>query len=139
MNIERAIAVALEAHEGQLDKGGHPYILHPLAVMNRVKTMDEKIVAVLHDTVEDSDVTFEQLTEYGFSAAIVAAVRALTRHAAESYDEFVDRAKADPIARNVKIADIQENMDLSRIGDPAPADIDRLGKYRRALERLERG
>ncbi|MFF2091407.1 HD domain-containing protein [Paenibacillus sp. NPDC058174] len=138
MNIETAISIALQAHKGQTDKGGVPYILHPLAVMNRVSTMEEKIAAVLHDVVEDSDVTLEQLRQLGFSAEIVDAVRVLTKQEGESYDAFVARAAANPIARMVKIADIQENMDLSRIKEPSAVDHQRVEKYRAALERLRR-
>ncbi|WP_042166471.1 HD domain-containing protein [Paenibacillus gorillae] len=138
MNIETAISVALQAHKGQTDKGGMPYILHPLAVMNRVSTMEEKIAAVLHDVVEDSNVTFEQLRQLGFSAEIVEAVQGLTKQEGESYASFVARAAANPIARMVKVADIQENMDLSRIKEPSAEDLQRLEKYRAALEQLQR-
>lgn len=86
MNIEVALSVALQAHKGQLDKGGAPYILHPLAVLNRVESMDEKIVAVLHDVIEDTPVTLEQLQELGFSAEIVEAVRLLTKNESDDYE-----------------------------------------------------
>ncbi|GGG61312.1 HD domain-containing protein [Paenibacillus radicis (ex Gao et al. 2016)] len=137
MNIETAISIALQAHKGQTDKGGMPYILHPLAVMNRVSAMEEKIAAVLHDVVEDSDVTLEQLRQLGFSAEIVEAVQGLTKQEGESYDAFVARAAANPISKRVKIADIQENMDLSRIKEPSAEDLQRLEKYRAALAQLQ--
>ncbi|WP_020615453.1 HD domain-containing protein [Paenibacillus daejeonensis] len=136
MNIERAIAIALQAHQGQLDKGGHPYILHPLAVMNRVHTLDEKIVAVLHDVVEDSDVTLEELRREGFEEPIIEAVARLTKSEGDSYEKFIARVSTHTLARSVKIADIQENMDLSRIPNPTDEDQRRLDKYERALRLL---
>ncbi|MGC6588445.1 HD domain-containing protein [Paenibacillus sp. Dod16] len=138
MDIEIAISIALKAHKGQVDKGGNPYILHPLAVMNRVETIEEKIVAVLHDVVEDTEVTIDQLRETGFSEEILEAINLLTRAKEDSYEEFIDKTLKNRIARNVKIADIKENMNLSRIQDPSEQDYIRLEKYKRALERLER-
>lgn len=138
MDIELAISVALQAHKGQLDKGGHPYILHPLAVMNRVESMEEKIVAVLHDVIEDSEVTIEELRGLGFSEEILTAIQLLTRSTEDSYEEFIEKTTRDRTARNVKIADVQENMNISRIKNPTQEDVHRLEKYRKALERLER-
>lgn len=138
LDIEVAISIALKAHNGQVDKGGNPYILHPLAVMNRVETIEEKIVAVLHDVVEDTEVTIDQLRETGFSEEILEAINLLTRAKEDSYEEFIDKTLKNRIARNVKIADIKENMNLSRIQDPSEQDYMRLEKYKRALERLER-
>lgn len=138
MDIEVAISIALKAHKGQVDKGGNPYILHPLAVMNRVETIEEKIVAVLHDVVEDTEVTIDQLRETGFSEEILEAIKLLTRAKEDSYEEFIDKTLKNRIARNVKTADIKENMNLSRIQDPLEQDYTRLEKYKRALERLER-
>ncbi|WP_434751572.1 GTP pyrophosphokinase [Paenibacillus amylolyticus] len=137
MNIELAISIALQAHKGQIDKGGHPYILHPLAVMNRVETMEEKIVAVLHDVIEDTDVTIEALREYGFSEEILTAIRLLTRSKEDTYEQFIEKTLMNPIARNVKIADIKENMNISRIKNPTEHDYNRLEKYKKAVERLE--
>ncbi|MBU5345848.1 HD domain-containing protein [Paenibacillus lautus] len=133
-----AISIALKAHKGQVDKGGNPYILHPLAVMNRVETIEEKIVAVLHDVVEDTEVTIDQLRETGFSEEILEAINLLTKAKEDSYEEFIEKTLKNRIARNVKIADIKENMNLSRIQDPSEQDYMRLEKYKRALERLER-
>ncbi|WP_127531006.1 HD domain-containing protein [Paenibacillus kobensis] len=137
MDIEVAIAIALEAHKGQCDKGGNPYILHPLAVMNRVNTIEEKIVAVLHDVIEDSDFTIEQLRERGFSEEVLVAIQLLTRVSEDSYNEFIDKTMRNRISRNVKIADIKENMDMSRIDVPTEEDYKRLEKYQRAIEKLE--
>ena len=138
MNIETAIAIALEAHKGQQDKGGTPYILHPLAVMNQVNTLEEKIAAVLHDVVEDTDVTLDSLREYGFSEEIIEAIRLLTRSKEDSYEDFVRGTLKNNIARNVKIADIKENMKIERIKEPTEKDYQRLEKYRKALDILEK-
>lgn len=137
MDIELAISIALEAHKGQKDKGGNPYILHPLAVMNRLETIEEKIVAVLHDVVEDTDVTLSQLRGYGFSEEIVEAVSLLTKSEEDSYEEFIEKTLENRISRSVKIADIKENMKIERIKQPTENDYKRLEKYRNALEILE--
>ncbi len=135
--LERAIVIAAKAHAGQKDKGGQTYILHPLRLMLQMRTEDERMAAVLHDVVEDSDWTLEQLRSEGFSEAVGQAVDALTERKGESYEAFVQRAVGNPIARVVKIADIRDNMDLSRIPNPSEKDHERLDKYRRALAILE--
>ncbi|OYO26432.1 HD domain-containing protein [Janthinobacterium sp. PC23-8] len=132
-NLERAIEIAARTHAGQVDKGGAPYILHPLRVMLRVAPGAQQIVAVLHDVVEDSEVTFEDLEREGFSAEVIAGLRAVTRIAGESYDDFVARAAQDPVAKKVKLADLMENSDLSRIAEPSQKDLERVAKYRRAM------
>ena len=134
--LAHAIAIAAEAHEGQLDKVGEPYILHPLRMMLRLSTPEERVVAVLHDVVEDCPGwTLERLRARGFAEAVVEAVDALTRRVeeGESYEAFVLRAAANPLARRVKLADLEDNSDLSRISDPTPADFERIEKYRRAI------
>jgi (p)ppGpp synthase/HD superfamily hydrolase len=135
--IEKALLIATNAHTGQVDKGGNPYILHPLAVAARVQTIEEKIVAILHDTVEDTSITLDDLLIEGFSKEIVDGVDAMTRRENETYMEFIHRAKNNPIARNVKIADILENMDLSRIPNPTDSDYSRLDRYEKALKILK--
>ena len=134
--LERAIAIAAEAHAGVADKGGAPYILHPFRVLFRVTTPEQRIVAVLHDVVEDSDWTIEALRAEGFSEAILAALESVTRRGGESYEDFVARAAADPIGRVVKRADLEDNSDLSRISSPTEKDLTRVEKYRRALAQL---
>lgn len=134
--LEKAIAIAAQAHAGQTDKGGNPYILHPLRVMMKLQTNEERIAAVFHDLFEDTTVTPQDLEEKSFTREIIDAVHALTKNKDESYDEFIARAKNNSIARNVKIADIEDNMDLSRIPDPAEKDYARVERYRRALKEL---
>jgi (p)ppGpp synthase/HD superfamily hydrolase len=137
LDIEIALSIAIKAHKGQRDKGENPYILHPIAVMNRVKTIEEKIVAVLHDVIEDTEVTLEQLREQGFSEEIIDAIHLLTRSEEDSYEEFIEKTIKNGISRNVKIADIKENMNLARIKEPTENDYKRLEKYRIALKKLE--
>jgi (p)ppGpp synthase/HD superfamily hydrolase len=131
--LERAIAIAAAAHEGQVDKGGAPYILHPLKVMLRVSTLEERIVAVLHDAVEDCDISFDDLRREGFSETVLTAIASVTKVPGESYEAFVERAAQNPIGRVVKLADLEENSDLSRIAQPSWEDLERVEKYRRAM------
>ncbi len=130
--LERAIAIAAQAHAGQRDKGGAPYILHALRVMLRVRPGVEQIVAVLHDVVEDSGVTFDDLRAEGYGAEVIDALRSVTKADGESYDEFVARAAKNAVGRAVKLADLADNGDLSRLPAPGAADLLRAEKYRRA-------
>ena len=134
--LERAIEIAARTHAGQTDKGGAPFILHPLRVMLRVAPGAQQIVAVLHDVVEDSDVTFEDLEREGFSAEVVKGLRAVTKVEGESYEDFVARAARDPVGKAVKLADLMENSDLSRIAEPSRKDLERVEKYGRAIAYL---
>ena len=137
MDLERAIQIAVEAHAGVTDKGGKAYILHPISVMMRCETDEEKIVAILHDVVEDTDWTFDALREEGFSETIIEALKTVTKHSDdEDYDEFVQRSLKNEIGRKVKIADLRENLDVTRIGELTDKDIKRINKYKRALKTL---
>ncbi|MBK6657216.1 MAG: HD domain-containing protein [Proteobacteria bacterium] len=135
--IERAIQIAAAAHAGQSDKGGEPYILHPLRVMLRMSTEEERIAAVLHDVVEDSEYTFELLSEEGFSVNVISALEALTKRPGETRIEAAHRAAGHPLARRVKLADNAENSDLSRIPNPTEKDHERLDQYRLVRKILE--
>ena len=128
--IERAIEIAAAAHSGQIDKGGEPYILHPLKVMLRVTTEHERISAVLHDVIEDTSVTIEYLRSEGFPEEVLHAITALTKLPGESRIEAAKRASLNPIARIVKLADNAENMDISRIPNPTTSDFQRLEEYK---------
>lgn len=128
--IEKAIQIAARAHAGQVDKANQPYILHPLRVMLRVESTEERIVAVLHDVVEDTDVTLDILRSSGFSPAVIDAVEALTKRPGEGRLEAAARAARNKIARVVKLADNAENMDLSRIPAPTEKDRARLEEYK---------
>jgi (p)ppGpp synthase/HD superfamily hydrolase len=127
--LERAIEIAAAAHAGQVDKAGQPYILHPIRVMLRMSGAHERLAAVLHDVVEDTPVTLEQLAREGFSPEVIAAVKALTKNPGETRLQAAARAAADPIARAVKLGDNAENLDLSRIAAPTEADHARLREY----------
>lgn len=137
--LERAIEIAARTHAGQVDKGGAPYILHPLRVMLRVAPGAQQIVAVLHDVVEDSDISFEDLEQEGFSAEVINGLRAVTKVEGESYEDFVARAALDPVGKKVKLADLMENSDLSRIAEPSQKDLERVEKYGRAIRYLMAG
>lgn len=137
--LERAIAIAASAHAGQIDRGGQPYILHPLRVMLRVTTDSERIAAVLHDVVEDSDVSLEALSAEGFSDEVVSAVDALTKRPGETRIEAARRAATNTVARIVKLADNAENLDISRITNPTAKDFARLEEYRQVRAILTSG
>jgi (p)ppGpp synthase/HD superfamily hydrolase len=134
--LERAIAIAAEAHAGAVDKAGAPYIFHPLRVMLHVQTLEEKIVAVLHDVVEDTPWTIERLRGEGFSESVLAGIEAVSRRDGESYDQFVLRSGEHPIGRIVKIADLIDNSNTSRVANPTDRDHVRWKKYQRALAML---
>jgi (p)ppGpp synthase/HD superfamily hydrolase len=130
--VEDAVSIAARAHAGQKDKAGAPYLLHPLRMMLRMDTEAAMMAAVLHDVVEDTDWTLERLREAGFSEEVLEAVDCLTHREGESYEEFVGRVRANPIARRVKIADLEDNMNIRRIGRLGAKDLERLEKYHRA-------
>lgn len=135
--LERAIEIAAKAHCGQRDKGGEPYILHPLSVMFRMSTEQERITAVLHDVVEDSKWTLEALASEGFSPEIIQALDALTKKPGEDRISAARRAAINPLARVVKLADNVENSDLSRIPNPSAKDMERIEQYRQVRQILE--
>ncbi len=135
--IERALERALAAHRGQRDRAGAPYILHPLHLMSRVgDDADAMVVALLHDVVEDSPLTLDTLRMDGFPAFIVEAVDALTRREGEAYTAFIERAGRNPLARRVKLADIEHNMDLRRLDVLHARDVERLERYHAAYRYL---
>jgi guanosine-3',5'-bis(diphosphate) 3'-pyrophosphohydrolase len=134
MDLERAIQMAVNAHTGQVDKAGQPYILHPLRVMMAVPREEKyQIVGVLHDVLEDTNLTEEQLLEEGFSLEIVEAIFALTRQDGELYKEFIERISMNEIATVVKLTDLLDNMRPDRNPEPhTPETTRRLSKYRKA-------
>lgn len=132
-----AYQIACAAHAGQVDKGGAPYIEHPTAVANMLTTEDEKIVAYLHDVVEDTPITLADLKAKGFSEVVLAAVDSMTKRAGEAYDTYLARLCANPLAVKVKIADMTHNSDITRIQKPTQKDFARIEKYKKTLELLE--
>lgn len=135
--LERAIAIAAQAHATQIDKAGEPYILHPLRVMLAMSGDPDRIAAVLHDVVEDTSVTMAQLRDEGFSDEVLGAVDALTKRPGETRMDAAVRAKANSIARRVKLADNLENQDMTRIANPSDKDHARIEEYKRVRAFLE--
>jgi len=134
--LEEAIALAAEAHAGQTDKAGAPYVLHLLRVMQAQSSTEARMAGVLHDLVEDTSYTFGDLEEMGYPSEVIEALRHMTKRDGESYQEFAERAGEHPIARKVKIADLEDNMDVTRLDRVTEEDARRLAKYRRAHRML---
>ncbi len=134
--LEEAILIAVQGHQGQIDKAGKPYILHPLRMMLKMRTEAAMMAAVLHDVVEDTRWTLDQLRNKSFPDEVLVAVECLTKREGEDYMAFVERAKANPIARQVKIADIEDNMDVRRISNFTLRDAERMEKYNKAWQLL---
>ena len=135
--LEHAIALAVQAHKGQKDKNGQPYILHPLRVMLRLEREVDRIVGILHDVIEDTSVTPDDLRLAGYSKEVLAALDCVTKREGEAYEEFVRRSETNPIAKRVKLADLEDNMDLKRLTQVLPKDIDRLNRYLKAWRHLQ--
>lgn len=127
--LEKAIEIAVEAHRGQIDKAGKIYILHPMRVMLRGKNETEMIVGILHDTVEDTPVTLDMLHIEGFSEEVLAAIACITKEKGEDYGHFIDRVLTNPLATQVKLYDIEDNLNRDRIPFPTPKDNARFAKY----------
>ena len=136
--LDRAIELAKQHHEGQTDKAGKPYIDHPLRVMNQVESEEEKIVAVLHDIVEDTDISLDDLRSEGFSEEVVSAVECLTKQDGENYDSYIERISFNPLAVKIKLADLEDNSDLTRLPEVTDKNLERIEKYDKALEKLTR-
>lgn len=135
--LEKAISIAALAHEGQKDKAGKTYVFHLLRVMMSVPDGDAKIVAVLQDVLEDTRVNAEGLSAEGFSPVIITAIEALSRKDKETYDAYIDRCSKNKLASLVKLADLRDNTDLSRLPLPGEGDRKRTQRYLKAIEQLE--
>lgn len=127
--LEKAISIALVAHAGQTDKAGTPYILHCLSVMLRGKTEDKQIAGVLHDIVEDTDVTIDSLKKLGFPENITSAVKCLTKTKGMDYSKYVAGVKMNKLASKVKLYDLEDNLNLLRLNEVTEKDLIRLNKY----------
>ncbi len=134
--LDKAIAIASKAHTGQVDKAGQPYILHPLRLMLKFTNEEQRITAVLHDVVEDSDVSLNDLKSEGFSEKVIEAINCLSKKASENYDDFILRISKNDLASAVKIEDIKDNIDITRIDKLSSEDLARVDKYHRALKTL---
>ncbi|OKH39756.1 GTP pyrophosphokinase [[Phormidium ambiguum] IAM M-71] len=135
--LDKAIALAKTAHANQFDKAGAPYIGHPLRVMNSLSTMTEKIVGVLHDSIEDSELTLKDLKNAGFPHEVLEAIEAITKRPNEDYQIYLNRVMGNAVALRVKIADMLDNMDMKRISEPTEKDWKRLKKYQEILPKLQ--
>lgn len=135
-NLDLAICIAVKVHAGQKDKAGQPYILHPLRVMFAFRSERERIVAVLHDAMEDGDYSLEDLRNDNFPEDIIEAIDCLTKRENESYEEFIVRVSKNRLASRIKIADLRDNLDLTRLEWLEDKDLDRVSKYHSALNIL---
>lgn len=137
--LAKAIALASDKHMGQLDKGGMPYILHPLKVMHYLKTDDMELmaIAVLHDIIEDCDVTYKDLRDLGMNDRVIAGVTALTKVPGETHDEYFTKVKACQDAIRVKMADLRHNSDIRRLKGVTEKDIRRIEKYHKMYKELK--
>lgn len=128
--------IAVKAHAGQIDKAGHPYILHPLRMMINARTEKEKITALLHDVIEDSTITLEALRKEGFTEDVLVALRFLARGSSIHYEKYLENLATNTLARKVKLLDLNDNMDIKRIENPQTEDIVRWQKYQKAYAYL---
>lgn len=133
----KAMRIAYEAHAGQVDKTGMPYIYHPAHLAEMMPDEDSTITALLHDVVEDTPITIEQLAEEGFNETILTALRLLTHHPADRYMDYISQLSTCPLARRVKLADLRHNSDVSRLDTVNEKAVQRLEKYDRAIRLLE--
>lgn len=135
-NLQKAISLAVDAHFNQTRRNGEPYILHPIRVMLKMQTEEQKIVAILHDVIEDTSLTEEDLYLYGFSENVIKAIMLLTKSKDCNYEAYIDFIRRNEIARKVKIEDIKDNLDLEQLDRISEKDIARSQKYIRALAEL---
>ena len=134
--VDLALSIARKAHEGQLDKAGVAYIEHPIYVASQVDTEEEKAVALLHDVIEDSPVSAEELLQAVLPETVVTAVQVLTKKKEQDYQTYLETVKTNPLARVVKLADLKHNSDLSRLETITDKDLKRLEKYKKAINYL---
>ena len=134
---KKAMRLCFAAHAGQLDKGGVPYVFHPFHVAEQMEDELSTVVALLHDVVEDTDYTLEDLARMGFPERALSALKLLTHDKRVPYLDYVAAIRHDPIARAVKLADLRHTSDLSRLTDPDASALARVEKYRRAIALLE--
>lgn len=134
--LELALSIATKAHRGQFDKAGIDYIEHPIFVASQVDSEEEKAVALLHDVIEDSSVTAEELLNAGLPETVVTAVQILSKKKGQDYQTYLKTVKSNPLARAVKLADLKHNSDLLRLETITDKDLERLEKYKKAIDYL---
>lgn len=135
--IEKALAIALQAYAGKKDQVGQAYILHPLRLMAEVEDETSMAVALLHNVIEDSDITAKDLLAAGLPQSVVGPVESLARCEGESYEAFIERVCLDPVACRVKLVDIADNLNVLRLPTLSEADLHQVEKYHRAWHRLK--
>ncbi|MCF6190646.1 MAG: hypothetical protein L3J51_09210 [Cocleimonas sp.] len=136
--IEKSLEIALKAYSGQRDKAGKTYILHPLRLMSKMETEEEMSVALLHDVIEDSDITAEDLLNNGIPSNVVDAVQCLTKNRGESYDDFIERVLENSLAAKIKKTDIEDNINILRLNTVSDADLARIAKYHKAWHIIDK-
>ena len=137
--FDKAMFIAAREHLGVKDKGGHAYILHPMRIAMRLRTNDEELmsIAILHDVIEDSKLTFEDLLNEGFSERVVAGLRLLTHQKGVSYDDYIDGMRGNRDALRVKREDLRDNSDITRLKGVSEKDFIRMQKYQRSFIKVE--
>lgn len=137
--LDKMLVIATNAHSGQFDRGGNPYILHPLKVMHYLKTDDEELmcIALGHDVIEDTKVTYRDLRDAGISERVIAGIRALTKLPGQTYDEYKEGVFANVDAMRVKMADLRHNTDIRRLKGVSEKDIERMVKYQKFYLELQ--
>ncbi len=136
--IEKSLEISLQAYQGKTDKAGAAYILHPLRLMSKMDTEEEMSVALLHDVIEDSDITAEDLLQSGISPTVVSAVQSLTKVKGENYEKFIDRVLTNKLASKIKKADIEDNINILRLTTITEADLQRVAKYHKAWHQIDK-
>ena len=134
--LDKAISIAVVSHSGQVNDKAEPYVLHPLRMMFKAVTIEEKIVAVLHDVIEKTTIDLEYLRSAGFSDRIVLAIDALSRRPQESYDKYIDRVRENKLATKVKIIDLDDNISSLNLGKSQDIESDKFLKYQKARDTL---
>ena len=137
LQLEKAIELAFKVHKNQKDRYGKPYIFHPLRVMNKMDDDKEKIVAVLHDVIEDTELTYKDLCDAGFSEEIIDAIASISKQDGEEYFDYINRVMQNRLAVKVKLADLEDNMDVRRIEIITEKDRGRLNKYMKAYRMIK--
>ena len=137
LQLEKAIELAFKVHKNQKDRYGKPYIFHPLRVMNKMDDDKEKIVAVLHDVIEDTELTYKDLCDAGFSEEIIDAIAGISKQDGEEYFDYINRVMQNRLAVKVKLADLEDNMDVRRIEIITEKDKERLNKYMKAYRMIK--
>ena len=136
--IEKSLEIALKAYAGQTDKAGKTYILHPLRLMSKMETDEEMSVALLHDVIEDSDITADDLLADGIPSTVVTAVQCLTKNKGENYEAFIIRVLENKLATKIKKVDIEDNINVLRLNSVGEKDLERIAKYHKAWHTINK-